>query len=512
MIENISKLLKLININKRKKVIVLGIFIMFISSFLYINLNNQSKVNYLITSVANKSASGKENKPANEYFDDEIFYKVVVDAYNKENKTSLPYEANLTDEQLGTITYLEHSDYNKTESEKISSVKGLEKLTSLQILQLRYNKISTIDISKNIKLTDLYLGCNNLSSIDVSKNTKLKSLDLEYNNLSSIDVGKNTVLTDLWLNHNNLSSIDISKNIKLTDLGLGDNNFSSVDVSNNKSLVKLRLYGNNLNSIDISNNTLLTYLDLSDNNLSSIDVSNNKSLAKLFLYENNLNSIDISNNTLLTYLYLFDNNLSSIDVSKNTALTYLNLYNNNLSSIDVSKNTALTFLYLNNNNLSSIDVSKNTALKDLYLSSNPLKFKAYIKVGSTKISNTIKMPEGSSKYYLSYNIENKKIASFNDNKLEGLNVGTTNAKVTLNGLNLTLSGTITVYDRLMGDINNDDEITIADVSMLYNHIKRKKIITDSETLSVADVNGDKKITVADVSKLYNYVKHKITDL
>ena len=491
MIENISKLLKLININKRKKVIVLGIFIMFISSFLYINLNNQSKVNYLITSVANKSASGKENKPANEYFDDEIFYKVVVDAYNKENKTSLPYEANLTDEQLETITSLSHGDYNKAESEKISSVKGLEKLTSLQNLQLRYNKISTIDISKNIKLTHLYLGNNNLSTIDVSKNTKLRLLDLEYNNLSNIDVGKNTALTDLWLNHNNLSSIYVSKNTALT---------------------VLNLYNNNLSSIDVSKNTALTSLHLSDNNLSSIDVSKNTSLTYLNLSYNNLSSIDVSKNIKLTRLYLGNNNLSSIDVSKNTALTSLHLSYNNLSNIDVSKNIKLTSLYLGNNNLSNIDVSKNTALKDLYLSSNPLKFKAYIKVGSTKISNTIKMPEGSSKYYLSYNIENKKIASFNNNKLEGLSVGTTNAKVTLNGLNLTLSGTITVYDRLMGDINNDDEITIADVSMLYNHIKRKKIITDSETLSVADVNGDKKITVADVSKLYNYVKHKITDL
>lgn len=42
-------------------------------------------------------------EPANKYFDDDNFYKCVVDAYNKENNTSIPYTQNLSDSQLGSI-------------------------------------------------------------------------------------------------------------------------------------------------------------------------------------------------------------------------------------------------------------------------------------------------------------------------------------------------------------------------------------------------------------------------
>ena len=72
--------------------------------------------------------------------------------------------------------------------------------------------------------------------------------------------------------------------------------------------------------------------------------------------------------------------------------------------------------------------------------------------------------------------------------------------------------TYTVSSRLKGDINNDDKITIIDVSMLYRHIKKRSIITDQETLLISDINNDGKITIMDVSLLYRYVKGKINEL
>ena len=130
------------------------------------------------------------------------------------------------------------------------------------------------------------------------------------------------------------------------------------------------------------------------------------------------------------------------------------------------------------------------------------------------------MPEGSDKFYLTYEIEDNSIANFADNKLNGLKAGKTNATVTLNGVkassssteNMKIDGTITVFDRLKGDINNDDKITIADVSLLYRHVRGTKVIEDNETLEVSDLTGDDKITIADVAKLYRYVRGKITEL
>ena len=52
----------------------------------------------------------------NSAFDDKVFYKAVVDAYNSENKTSLPYTTNLTDEQLKSIKSVSYSGYNESDS------------------------------------------------------------------------------------------------------------------------------------------------------------------------------------------------------------------------------------------------------------------------------------------------------------------------------------------------------------------------------------------------------------
>ena len=351
----------------------------------------------------------------NSAFDDKVFYKAVVDAYNSENKTSLPYTTNLTDEQLKSIKSVSYNGNKKSDSEKIKSTKGIEKLTSLKDLNLSNNNISNIDLSKNTSLTELNLAANNISNIVLSKNTKLIGLGLDKNNISNIDLSKNTELIELGL---------------------------------------------------------------------------------------------------------YDNNISKIDLSKNTALTDLDLGYNNLSSIDLSKNTSLTKLYINKNKISSIDLSKNTKLTILDLNDNPLKLNTYVKENGTLTSSSIKMPEGSDKFYLTYEIEDNSIANFADNKLNGLKAGKTNATVTLNGVkassssteNMKVDGTITVFDRLKGDINNDDKITIADVSLLYRHVRKTKVIEDNETLEVSDLTGDDKITIADVAKLYRYVRGKINEL
>ena len=467
------KVVKLINKNKKKVVMGLSVFlVVFISVFSFINLRYPTKINAYIAHVINRG------EPVNKYFDDENFYKAVVDAYNKENNTSLSYTTNLTDEQLKSIKSVSYWGNQKSDSEKIRSTTGIEKLTAL---------------------TYLYLGWNNLSSIDLSNNISLTYLHLHNNNLSSIDLSKNTNLTKLELYSNNLSSINLSNNIFLTYLNLGNNKISSIDLSKNNSLTELKLYANNLSSIDLSKNTSLTYLDLDSNKLSSID---------------------LSKNTNLTFLGLRSNKLSSIDLSKNTNLTSLGLRSNKLSSIDLSKNTFLTYLYLENNELSNIDLSKNTKLTNLQLYNNPLKLNAYVKENGMLTNSNIKMPEGSDKFYLTYEIEDNSIANFADNKLNGLKVGKTSATVTLNGVkassssteNMKVDGTITVFDRLKGDINNDDKITIADVSLLYRHVRGTKVIEDSKTLEISDLTGDEKITIADVAKLYRYVRGKINEL
>ena len=172
----------------------------------------------------------------------------------------------------------------------------------------------TITIKGNI--SGLWCMYNELTSLDVSKNTKLTYLDCEHNSLTSLDVSKNTALIELWCEYNNLSSLDVSKNTALT---------------------RLKCIGNELTSLDVSKNTALTNLKCEYNNLSSLDVSKNTALTELWCSGNELTSLDVSKNTALTELGCSLNELTSLDVSKNTKLIGLRCYNNKLTSSALNK-------------------------------------------------------------------------------------------------------------------------------------------------------------------------------
>ena len=360
MKDKLKSILNKIKNNKKKVIgVTIGVFAVFIFTFAVYNLNNPTYFNRLFANVLNNG------KPANDAFEDNTFYSCVVDTYNsnhQDNKKS--YTDNLTDEELASITSLECGGWRYSDSDKITSAKGIEKLTKLTSLNLSSNQLTNIDVSNNTYLTNLYLSYNQLASIDLSNNTYLTDLYLSYNQLASIDVSKNTALNILHLDSNQLTNIDVSSNTALPYLDLNSNQLTNIDVSNNTSLTGLDLADNKLTIIDVSNNTYLTHLDLSSNQLASIDLSNNTSLTNLDLSDNQLTNIDLSKNTSLTYLYLSNNQLTSIDVSNNTSLTELDLSSNQLASIDLSKNINLTSVALTGNNLFESKISMNAG--DVY--------------------------------------------------------------------------------------------------------------------------------------------------
>ncbi|WP_152566481.1 leucine-rich repeat domain-containing protein [Porphyromonas canoris] len=117
----------------------------------------------------------------------------------------------------------------------------------------QYYTLGSQSITVYGKVTDFRCRGEQLSSLDVSNNTALEQLFCYKNSLSSLDVGKNTALTRFDCYNNFLSSLDVSKNTALEQLRC-DNNF--------------------LSSLDVSKNTALTYLDCEENtNLSSLKIS-----------------------------------------------------------------------------------------------------------------------------------------------------------------------------------------------------------------------------------------------
>lgn len=204
--------------------------------------------------------------------------------------------------------------------------------------------------------------------------TGITYLDCSLNNLTSLDVSKNTRLTELYCNNNvRLSSLIISEYTVLRFLNCSSCMLSSLDVSKCTRLVDLSCFFNELTSLDVSKCTNLNTLDVDGNELTSLDLTRNRALRGLICSNNQLTSLNLSACTVLSSLDVDGNGLISLDLSKNGELIFLNCNMNRLASLDVSKNAALETLLCDGNQLASIVIGEsNTRLDFVRNSGNRL--------------------------------------------------------------------------------------------------------------------------------------------
>ena len=90
------------------------------------------------------------------------------------------------------------------------------------------NQITSLDVSANIALEELYFSNNQLTSLDVSTNSALEILNCNDNQLTSLDVSAINALAELYCNDNQLTSLNIAN---------GNNaNWYYFDATNNTAL------------------------------------------------------------------------------------------------------------------------------------------------------------------------------------------------------------------------------------------------------------------------------------
>ncbi len=278
-------------------------------------------------------------------------------------------------------------------AKEIASLAGIEYFVGLTDIKCSDNKLTALDVSKNVKLRVLWCNRNQLSALNVSNNTELNELDFQQNLLTEADVSKNTTLTKLRCSDNQLSaldvalnanlvtlycdnnpmkSLDVSTNSKLVDLSCGYIGMTTLDVSKNTGLDELSCPGNQLTTLIVSGNTELTALNCSGNvTLSLLDVSKNVKLTNLICGTNRLTSLDISQNTELTNLVCNNNKLTALNVAGNKQLASLNCSENKITALDLTANTELRTLFCNSNALGpELDISKNSKLTSFYGTQN----------------------------------------------------------------------------------------------------------------------------------------------
>ncbi|MBO7068514.1 MAG: hypothetical protein J6W52_07540 [Bacteroidaceae bacterium] len=215
-------------------------------------------------------------------FPDANFRNYVLYYLQDNNSQYVGGDGILTYWEIGNITAI---DVNY---EYIESLKGIEYFTALRWLYCNNNLLTTLDVSKNIKLEFLECNGNYLTTLDMSKNTALTELSCTDNRLTTLDVSKNTVLTRLSCGNNKLKMLDVSKNTELSVLSCYNNRLTALDVSKNIELEFLICSGNQLTTINVSGCIELDKLDCSGNQLMTINVSGCTALLELYCYQNQI--------------------------------------------------------------------------------------------------------------------------------------------------------------------------------------------------------------------------------
>ncbi|GEQ68273.1 hypothetical protein JCM33374_g1940 [Metschnikowia sp. JCM 33374] len=261
----------------------------------------------------------------------------------------------------------------------------ITELSHLQDLDLSYNDLAKIpdSIGKLTKLVKLNLSTNKLSKClpqAMSKLVELKRLDIRYNRISNIDVlGSLPNLEVMYASKNFISSFS-DKMEKLRLLHLDRNPITSLEFE-----IVLQM---------------LTVLDLSKAKVTALPaefVSKIPHVEKLVLDRNYLVTLpdEIGNLPKLNHLSLFGNNIQNIPASigQLSSLQYLDLHSNNIESIpsEIWNLHSLTYLNLSSNILSTIPkpsfaVTKKMSSSAIFNSSDSNKSPQSSTIGSKIIS------------------------------------------------------------------------------------------------------------------------------
>lgn len=181
-------------------------------------------------------------------FPDQIFRGWLLD---KGNLNGMGADGVLTSGELAQITVLDLSGLG------IGDLTGISHFTVLERLNVNNNRLTSLDVSKNTRLTSLYCATNALGHLDVTGCPELVDLNCERNRLTELNLACNPKLVQLYCRHNSLTQLDVSRNLELVFIETFDNSLTSFDCSMLKKLEFLHIDYNKLTTLNMSGNPAL---------------------------------------------------------------------------------------------------------------------------------------------------------------------------------------------------------------------------------------------------------------
>ena len=267
--------------------------------------------------------------------------------------------------------------------QSINNLNGVEAFKSLEFLYVSYNRIDSLDLSKNIALTFLSCSRNRLKHLKLGNKKVLKELRCERNFIRELDLSECPSLNFINCEENQLINLNISGNKSLEFVYCDDNLLEMIDLSGCISLTKLDCSNNSLTKLNILGCVSLNALEGEKNKLTELNLSSNLVLEDLSIYDNKLKTLNLSANSKLRYLNCFRNTLEKLNLIGASSLEIVNCFTNSLTNLDISSNIFLTELNCSSNKLETLDPSKNSLLNNLRCGNNKIK--------NLNVTNNIKL-------------------------------------------------------------------------------------------------------------------------
>ncbi len=413
-----------------------------------------------------------------------------------------------------------------------------QNVTDMRSMFYNCMSLSSLDISNfnTQNVTDMnymFSGCSLLKSLDVSGFNTQNVTDMNYmfsgcSLLNSLDVsGFNTQnvtdMRNMFYNCESLLSLDVS--------GFNTQNVTDMNYmfSNCMSLSSLDVSDFNTQNVTSMSSMFSNCMSLSSLDVSNFNTQNVMSMVTMFYNCMSLSSLDVSNfNTQnvtdMSYMFSGCSLLKSLDVSgfnTQNVTSMGSMFSNcmSLSSLDVSNFdtqnvTYMSYMFSGCSLLKSLDVSN---FNTQNVTSMVSMFSGCSLLKSLDISgfNTQNVTSMSSMFYQcrlltriyageQWNlgkVENSSYVFYNCNMIVG-NDGTKydNRATDATKAHYGEGGYLTFKPAtILGDINGDGSITMADANMIVNAFLGGQNLE----LKKADVNGDGQITMADANQVVN---------
>lgn len=180
--------------------------------------------------------------PEQTYVPDDNFEQALIDQGYDDVLDDYVLTAN-----INSLTRLEINRKN------VEDLTGISDFIALTNLDMEYNLLTAIDISKLTSLDFLNLGSNSITSVDLSNNPNLKFLGLSHNQVKNIDLSSNPNLQSIELNNNMLHNLDVTDNSELRFLNVRENSLETLDFSKNSKLLSMNGEQNQLLLVNLKN-------------------------------------------------------------------------------------------------------------------------------------------------------------------------------------------------------------------------------------------------------------------